>query len=465
MKLYNTLTRKIEELQPVNPSKLTMYSCGPTVYDYTHIGHVRKFTMDDILKRALKYVGHDVQHVMNITDVGHLTGDNDSGEDKLEKGAKTLGRTVWDVSEFYTDFFFRTTKTLKISPADVTCKATDHIPDMVELIKQLEKKGFTYETAEAVYFDVKKFATYGQLSGQKLEDKLEGVRDQVNIDAKKKHPADFALWFKQVGRFAEHSMHWPSPWGDGFPGWHIECSAMSMKYLGETIDIHTGGTDHIPVHHENEIAQSEAATGKPFVKHWVHHAFLNINEEKMGKSKGNFITIDHVQEQGIDPVSLRLLFLQTHYRQEMNFSWEAAKGAHEAFKKLKEAVLQLRNKIDSHPDHSRLSKEMIARFKSILSNDLQTPMAVAYMWDVLKSEDISPADKQYVIFSFDEVFGLGLAGIREEKLPQHIIELAEKREQVRKVRNFDASDRLRKQIEEKGYVLKDTEDGYRITKK
>ena len=313
MDLYNTLARKKETLpDPIVQKTITMYSCGPTVYDETHIGHMRKFTMDDILKRSLVYLGYDVKHAMNITDVGHLTGDDDTGEDKLEKGAKKSGKTVWDVAKFYEKAFWKTLESLNIDKSNINVlNATENIKPMIDLILKLEKKGFTYQTDEAVYFDVMKFPNYGKLSGQSLKDKKTGVRDDVNTDYQKKHPADFALWFKRVGRFSDHTMHWESPWGDGFPGWHIECSAMSMDGLKtETIDIHTGGIDHIPVHHENEIAQSEAAKGKKFVKWWVHHAFLQVNGEKMSKSKGNTVSPDEfVEKYGSDVFRMYLMFL------------------------------------------------------------------------------------------------------------------------------------------------------------
>src|SRR3989344_1558484 len=264
MRLYNTLSRKIEEIIPQKNNSLSFYSCGLTVYDYAHIGHGRKYVNDDILKRTLQYLGFKVNHVMNVTDVGHLVSDGDEGEDKLEKGAKKYSKTVWDIAKFYTEDFLASLKKLNSIPPDTLCKATEHIPQMISLIKTLEEKGFTYNTPEAVYFDTSKFIKYGQLSGQKLEDKIQKARKEVHVDPNKKHPTDFALWFKRIGRFVDHAMHWESPWGDGFPGWHIECSAMSMHYLGETIDIHTGAIDHIPVHHPTEIAQSEAATGKTF---------------------------------------------------------------------------------------------------------------------------------------------------------------------------------------------------------
>ncbi len=467
MKIYNTLSRAIEEFKPLDDKNVTLYTCGPTVYDYTHIGHIRTYVGVDVLKRTLSFLNYKVNHVMNITDVGHLSGDNDEGEDKLEKGAKKQGKTVWEVAEFYTNYFIETIRQINVIYADITCKATDHVDDMIQLIKKLEEKGFTYATDEAVYFDVMKFNNYGNLSRQKLDEKLQGVREEVHVDPQKKHPADFALWFKRVGRFKDHTMRWNSPWGDGFPGWHIECSAMSMKYLGETIDIHTGGIDHIPVHHENEIAQSESATEKQFVKYWVHYNFLRVEGEKMSKSLGNLLTIDDVLKRGIDPLSLRLLFLQTHYRQSMNFTWDAAQGANEAYKKLKEQVISLRGQ----SDRSVLSEEKLIkideyrkRFTDALENDLQTPQAVAIMWEMLKSNIPSP-DKLDLLFEMDQVFGLRLNEVTEEYIPDEIKKLVDLRQQKRVEKQFEETDKLRKQIEEKGYIVEDSPTGYRIKKK
>ncbi len=471
MKLYNTLTRNIEELPtPEMKKSLSFYACGPTVYDETHIGHMRKYTMDDILKRSLTYAGYDVKHVMNITDVGHLSGDDDSGEDKLEKGAKKHGKTVWDVAKYYTEKFFETTDALNIIRPEKVVKATDHIKQMIDLIKKLEEKGYTYETAEAVYFDVTKFPEYGKLSGQKLEDKKQAVREEVNIDPHKKHPADFALWFKRVGRFADHTMHWykigdhPIPYGDGFPGWHIECSAMSMDALQTAqIDIHSGGIDHIPVHHENEIAQSEAATGKkPFVKYWVHHAFLNVTDEKMSKSKGNYYTLHDVTDHAIDPLAMRYLFLQTHYRQEMNFTWEAAQGAQEAYNKLKNRYLMLSGSTNDSGggDDSEFKK----RFMNALADDLNLSKALSVVWDLLKS-DVSAKEQLVLLNKFDEVLGLKLSETKEEKIPNEILDLANLREKARLQKNFSRSDEIRKQIYEKGYTVEDTSEGFKIKKK
>jgi len=463
MKLYNTLSRKTEEFVPQNTPNVSFYACGPTVYDFTHIGHMRTYTNNDVLKRVLTYLGYKVSHVMNVTDVGHLSGDDDSGEDKMEKGAKKYGKTVWDVAKFYTEFFFKTTDALNIIRPDIICKATDHIKEMIRLIDQLIQKGLVYETREALYFDVTKFKNYGRLSGQKLEEKLQAVRDEVNIDKEKKHPADFALWFKKVGRFSDHTMHWPSPWGEGFPGWHIECSAMSMKYLGEMIDIHSGGIDHVPVHHENEIAQSEAATNKLFVKYWFHNNFLTVDGQKMSKSLGNFYTIDDIEKNKVDPISLRLLFLQSHYRQPLNFTWQSARASQEAFYRLREIFINLKPQKNLSLLKSTKALSYQKQFSEAISNDLQTPQAVAIMWDMIKS-DITNDEKYFLLLDFDKVLGLNLKKTTEEKIDANIIILAERRLEARKKRDFDASDRLRIKIEKAGFKIEDKGETYTIKK-
>ena len=466
MKLYNTSSRQIEEFKPLIPPNIGLYVCGPTVYDYTHIGHMRTYANIDLLRRTLIFFGYKVKEVMNTTDVGHLSGDDDSGEDKLEKGSKKAGKTVWEVAKFFTDYFFKTTDSLNIERPDIVAPATKHIEEMISLIKKLQEKGFTYETKEAIYFDISKFAPYGKLSGQKLDEKIKGARVEVNSDPDKKHPADFALWFKRVGRFADHTMHWPSPWGEGFPGWHIECSAMSMKYLGETLDIHTGGIDHIPVHHENEIAQSEAATGKTFVRYWFHNNFLMVEGQKMSKSLGNFYTLEDLVKHNIDPMSVRYLFLQSHYRQVTNFTWESAKAAQDGFSKLKNIVIDLKkipksqDTIDKSDDEADKFKE---KFKSEVGDDLQIPQALATTWEMLKSE-ISPQNKLNLIFYFDRIFGLNLDKVVEEVFPEQIVKLAEQRKMARQNKNFKASDDLRTQIEKLGYKIEDDGTNYKIKK-
>lgn len=443
MRLYNTLSRSIEDFKPLLGHRVGLYCCGPTVYDFTHVGHLRKYTMDDVLKRTLKYFGFEVKHVMNITDVGHLSDDADSGEDKMEKGAKKYGKTVWEVADMYTDFFKRSMQLMGVMSPDVTSKATEHIQGMIEMIKILTSKRYTYETSEAVYFDTTKFATYEALSGQKQEDKQKAVRTEVVDDQNKKNPADFSLWFKRVGKFADHAMYWSSPWGDGFPGWHIECSAMSRQYLGDQIDIHTGGIDHIPVHHTNEIAQSEAATGKhPFVKYWVHHNMLMVEGTKMSKSLGNFLTIDDIVNKGYDPMALRLLFLQTHYRNEMNFTWAALDAAQTAYTRMVERLTH----------EGIVDVQLDTQFKAALKNDLDTPVALSILMSTKNHEQAS---------RFAHVLGLELKPIQKAsvEVPSEISVLAEKRNDAKKAKDFKMADALRIQIESKGYKVLDNKDG------
>lgn len=466
MQLYNTATRTIEKFEPLHPPEVKIYSCGPTVYDFTHIGHARTYINTDVLKRTLLSFGYQVSHIMNVTDVGHLTGDDDTGEDKLEEGAKKAGKSVWDIAAFYTDFFMKTVDSVNIMRPDMIVRATDHIQDMIKLIKKLQEKDYVYQTDQAAYFDTSKFKSYGKLSGQPLEEKKQQARQEVYIDPQKKNPTDFVLWFKRVGRFSNHTMHWESPWGDGFPGWHIECSAMSMKYLGETIDIHTGGVDHVPVHHENEIAQSEAATEKLFVQFWFHNEFLLVDGKKMSKSLGNFYTIDDIEKKGINPLALRFLFLQTHYRKQLNFTWEAVQAAQEGLNRLMEQVAILQDQVQ----RSTLSNEKLGeidsfnnQFSKAISNDLQTPQALAIVWEMLKS-NIPSTDKLDLLLQFDRIFGLQLAKAEKEIIPADILELAQSREEARKNGDFEASDKIRKQLQEKGYVVEDLPDGFRVKK-
>ena len=468
MQLYNTLTRKVEDFKPLEKNSVKMYCCGPTVYDFTHLGHLRKYVMDDVIVKTLKYLGYEVKHVMNITDVGHLVSDSDAGEDKLEKGARKTGKSVWEVAKFYTDFFEKSMKLMNVDPPDITCKATDHIEEMIKVIKELEKKGYTYETSEAVYFDVTKDKEYGALSGQKLEDKKVAVREDVNEDINKKHPADFALWFKRVGRFAEHTMHWVSPWGDGFPGWHIECSAMSMKYLGARIDIHTGGIDHIPVHHANEIAQSECATGeKPFVNYWIHHNFLTVEGEKMSKSLGNFFTIDDVLAKGFYPEDLRFLFLQSHYRSEANFTWESLKASHTALKRLAEKVERLTKNAEKDDELSEKEKEFDSKFKESLSDDINTSKTIGLLWEMIDS-NLDAGIKLALFNKWNKVLGLNLVNHEKslsEQVPQEIIDLALLRKLSKEEKDFEKADSIRSQINKKGYEVRDIQGGnFEITK-
>lgn len=454
--IYNTLTRKKEEFKPINPPNVGLYTCGPTVYGHTHIGHMSKYIGDDILRRALSSNGYNVTHVMNITDVGHLTSDEDTGEDKMEKGAKREGLTVWEVAKKYEQEFFDTMDAVNVLRPNVIARATEHVKEQIDLIKRLKEKGFTYETSSAVYFDVSKFPEYGKLSGQKLSDKKIGAREDVIVDTEKKNPYDFVLWFKRVGHFANHTMHWDSPWGDGFPGWHIECSAMSMRYLGESFDIHTGGIDHIGVHHPAETAQSEGATGKQFVKYWVHRVFITIDGQKMSKSLGNFYTLKDVTDKGFTPLALRYLFLTAHYRTGLNFTWEALEGAQNALNKLYDAI---RN----YPEPEIGCAEFERRFEEAINDDLNTPQALAIMWELIKS-DYPAGAKKKTLLEFDKVFGLGFDKIKPLEIPDEIRKLVNERETARKNKDWKRSDDLRKEIENKGYAIEDTPEGSKIKK-
>jgi cysteinyl-tRNA synthetase len=457
LKIYNTKSKSIETVVPRIGGSIGMYTCGMTVYDYAHIGHGRKYTMDDILRRALEHEGFSVRHVQNVTDVGHLSSDGDDGEDKLEKGAKKTGKSVWEVAEFFTNDFYAAMDQLNILRPNVIAKATEHIPEQIILVERLLEKGIAYDTPEAVYFDVSKFPAYGELSGQKLSEKLVAVREEVETGNFKKSPHDFALWFKRVGRFSDHAMHWPSPFGDGFPGWHIECSAMSMKYLGESFDIHTGGIDHIPVHHENEIAQSEGATGKPFSKYWVHHAFLNVNGEKMSKSLGNYVRIQDVIDRGVDPLALRYFYLGAHYRSHLNFTWEALEGAAEALKRIRTAVALSESGGEIHANY-------LTRFKEILENDLDTPGLLALVHECLGDTSLSSETKRATLLSFDTVLGLSLEALVPE-ITKEVETLLQKRDAARKEKDWATSDALRNELETLGFAVFDAASGTKVTKK
>lgn len=473
--LYNTLTKTLEGFTPLHPPRVGLYTCGMTVYDYAHIGHGRKYVGDDILRRVLTRFGYEVTHVQNVTDVGHLVSDADEGEDKLEKGAKKTGKTVWEVAEFFTEHFYDSMDKLNILRPTIICKATEHIPEQIAIIEKLLARGAAYDTQEAVYFDVTKFDGYGLLFGQKLEEKNTAVRDDVKTGEYKKHAPDFALWFKRVGRFANHQMHWESPFGDGFPGWHIECSAMAMKYLGETVDIHTGGIEHMAVHHPNEIAQSEAATGKQFVRFWIHHGHLMFDGAKMSKSLGNIYTVEDVMDKNIDPLALRYFFFTAHYRKPMNFTWEALSGAQKALEELRAAVINFHPPVGGQmSNRNALSQEKLGKvdayrekFNDALANDLNMPQTLAVVWEVVKS-NIPSSDKYDLLVDFDEVLGLEFK--REsrienrEDIPKEIQNLLHQREVLRKENKFSEADEVRKQIEDLGYQIEDTPTGSRITK-
>ncbi len=456
--LTNSLTRKKKKFEAINPPDVGIYTCGMTVYDYAHIGHGRKYVMDDILKRVLKANGYKVKHVQNVTDVGHLVSDADEGEDKLEKGAVKQGKTVWEVAEFFTKNFYESMDKLNIIRPDIICKATDHIKEQIELVQRLVDKGFAYDTPEAVYFDIAKFPRYGEAFGQKLEEKKVAVRSEVKTGEYKKNPADFALWFKRVGRFENHTMHWSSPWGDGFPGWHIECSAMSIKYLGDQIDIHTGGEDHLSVHHPNEIAQSEAATGKvPFVKYWLHTAFLMVDGKKMSKSLKNFYTVQDVVKKGFDPLALRYLYLGAHYRDPLNFTWDSLGASQTALLKLKSQVVNLKSQnnrtILSEDKQSKID-EYRDKFMGAINDDLNTSEALAVLWEMLGS-NIPSADKYDLAMNFDEILGLNLGEMKIVEIPENIKNLIKEREKLRSEGKYAEADKIRRQIQKLGFSVSD----------
>jgi cysteinyl-tRNA synthetase len=460
MKLYNTLARQKQLLKPLKPGHISLYTCGPTVYNYYHIGNLRNAVFNDTLKRTLVFNGFKVDHIMNITDVGHLSSDADEGDDKLQSRADEEGKTVWEVAEYYTKVFKSDMKKLNVVPPVRYVKATDTIERQIEMINTLLEKGYAYQADQAIYFDVSKLSDYGKLSGQLLSEKETGARSEVVTDSQKRHPADFALWFFTVGHFANHSMHWSSPWGEGFPGWHLECSAIIEQELGDTIDIHTGGVDHIGTHHTNEIAQSEAAhNGAPLANYWVHNEHLLVDGRKMSKSLGNSYTLSEVIERGYDPMALRLLYLQAHYRTQQNFTWEALDAATQYL-----AHLQSWADAQFQAGAATLSDDEFAlfygRFNEALNDDLATPQALAVvseLLDTMEQANHLPTAEQ--IAQIDAALGLGLAE-RSDISPEQKAVLAE-REAARKAKDYAAADRARDQLQAIGLEIEDTPYGPR----
>ncbi|MGD9331565.1 MAG: cysteine--tRNA ligase [Desulfobacterales bacterium] len=463
LRLYNTLTRSKEKFESLRPDAVGLYTCGPTVYNYAHIGNLRTYLFEDILKRTLIYNGFAVKHVMNITDVGHLTGDRDMGEDKLEEGARREGKTAWEIADYYTQSFKADLDRLNILPPTIWCKATDTIPEQIALIQQLEEKGFTYRTTDGVYFDTARFPGYTRLSHQKLDALQEGARVEKNPE--KRNATDFALWkFSPPG--VQRQMEWDAPWGTGFPGWHIECSAMSMKYLGDQLDIHCGGTDHIDVHHTNEIAQSEAATGQPFFKVWMHGAFLIIaGGKKMAKSEGNFLTLENAfLQQDLDPLAYRYATFLTHYRKPMEYSERAIAAARNGLQHLRNQVRTLRNEAGDVLAQGRLSVAYRDKFRQEINDDLNMPRAMAVVQELLKSA-LSATDKLATLFDFDRVLGFDLQAVdQEDALPDDIQRMAAERLQARADKNWALSDELRDAIQDRGYLVQDTPEGSKVFK-
>ena len=454
---YNTLTKQKDLFKPIEEGKVKIYSCGPTVYKDATIGNMRTNLLNDTLRRVLKYNGYNLKHVMNITDVGHLVSDGDEGEDKMLKSAREEHKSPLEIAEHYTKLFFRDLERLNIETPEVVCKATDHIKEMLEMVQKIMKNGYAYETSTAIYFDVSKLDKYGILSGINLNDQKAGAR--VDIDPEKRNPYDFALWIKAP---ANHLMKWDSPWGPSYPGWHIECSAMSTKYLGEEFDIHTGGIDLVPTHHENEIAQNKGACGKNPAHYWIHGEYLLINGGKMSKSLGNTYLIDDIIARGYSPLAYRLFNYSCHYRGKLNFTWEGIESANTSLIRLREGYQKHLN------GNSDISDEIIAdmenRFHQAINDDMNMPLALSVVWEAVKYPEKSPKIAQ-LLKKFDTVLGIKIDEVQETKIPQEILDLVEERKQARSDKNWSESDRLRDLIAEKGYIVKDTKDGTEVLKK
>jgi len=452
LRLYNTLTRKKEIFKPLKKGQVGIYSCGPTVYWYQHIGNLRSYIFSDILKRVLKYNKYNVKHVMNVTDVGHLTSDADEGEDKIEKAAAKEGKKAEDIANYYLKIFQQDLKKLNIIEPDVWPKATEHIKEQIELVKILEAKGYTYKTSDGIYFNTKKFKDYGKLARLKKKGLKAGKRVDIG---EKKNKTDFALW-KFSDSPGKRQQEWDSPWGVGFPGWHIECSAMSSKYLGKQFDIHTGGEDHIPVHHTNEIAQSEAAFNKkPWVKFWIHGAFLKFRGEKMAKSSGKIATITDLQEQGYAPLDYRYFVLTAHYRKQLNFTLDNLKNSQNSLERLKRIISEIK-------EDNKINKNYLEKFEKTMDDDLNTPEALQILWKLVRDEKAEGKIK--AIKKIDEVFGLDLLKKEKIEIPKNIQDLIKKREEARKQKQWKKADELREKIKKLGYQVDDTENGSKVSK-
>lgn len=468
LNIYNSDGRKIQKFIPLKSNEVGLYCCGPTVYNYAHIGNLRAYTHWDVLRRTLERFGYTVNHVMNITDVGHLTDDGDGGEDKMIKGARERSMTVWEIAEFFTKAFFDDTDALNILRPNIVCKATEHLDTMIALVQTLESKGLSYESGGNIYFDTEKFPEYGKmalLDKQKLQP---GAR--INVDTNKKNPSDFVLWFTK-SKFENQAMIWDSPWGRGYPGWHLECSAMSSHYLGNHFDIHTGGIDHIPVHHTNEIAQSEGAFGHKWVNYWIHNEFLIMKKGKMSKSSGNFITLSHLLSEGYTALDYRYFLLGAHYRSQLIFSPESLNTARAARKSLLGRVATLRRESDIPCPVGKLGLAAGAhrdKFDDALSDDLNTPRALAELWMLLKNQSIAPEEKLGAILHMDAVLALNLdkAGSESEAASEdeELKSLLEERREARAKKDWGLADRIRDTLLEQGWKIVDTPEGSRLEK-
>lgn len=463
LKLYNTLTRQKTEFKPLEGKEVKIYTCGPTVYSFAHIGNFRAYVFMDTLRRVLKYNGYTLKHVMNITDVGHLESDADEGEDKMEKAARKENKNPYEIAAFYTDIFFRDMGRLNIERPEIIAKATEHIEEMLEFVKKLIENGYAYETSKGIYFDISKLDKYPVLSNRKLDDQIAGAR--VDVDTEKRNPYDFALWIKAP---ENHIMKWESPWGLSYPGWHIECSAMGRKYLGDEFDIHTGGVDHIPTHHENEIAQSKGCTGKVPAKRWMHVEFLQVDGGKMSKSLGNTYTLDQLQEKGIEPLAYKLFCYTAHYRTKLNFTFAGAEASEKSLNRLRQSYLkheEANNEVDD-----KIIEEYLNRFVEAINDDLNMPLAMGIVWEVARNDKKTNKFAK-LLLEFDKVLGLDLANSKEylekeekQEIPEEIQKLLEERKTARENKNWAESDRIRDLIKEKGYTVKDTKEGQIIEK-
>ncbi len=461
MKVYNTLTRKLENFKSLKNKLITFYQCGPTVYWIQHIGNLRAAIWGDLIRRVFLYLGYQVNYVRNYTDVGHLTSDQDQGEDKMEKGAKREGLTPQQLAEKYIKIFEDDVKKLNCLKPTYKPQATEYINQMQQMIKILLDKGYAYITNLAVVYDVSKFPNYNKLNRQKLDFNKKGAGHGEFSDPEKKHFADFNLWVFKKGPHKNALQTWSSPWGEGFPGWHIECSVMAKELLGETIDLHMGGVEHISVHHTNEIAQSEAANNKPFVRYWLHNEHLLVNNKKMAKSEGAGLTLQQIVDKNFQPLTLRYFYLQAHYRSKQNFTWEALSASQEALTNLKNFYNQFFYQSKKLSKLSLKGKSYQKKFKQLISNDFQIPKALALAWQIIKS-NLKPEEKIYLLNDFDKVFGLDL---KPETIPQSVTKLAKQRLQLRKKQQFTQADKLRVKIEKLGYLIEDTPLGYQLKKK
>jgi cysteinyl-tRNA synthetase len=460
--LYNTMARQKILFEPRDPAEVELYCCGPTVYNYAHIGNLRTYIFEDLLRRTLEWNGYQVKHVMNITDVGHLTSDADEGEDKMLKGAKREKMTVWDIAEKYTQAFLEDMDRLNLLPPHIKPKATDHIDAMIEQVKQLEENGLTYTAGGNVYFDTSLFPEYGKLAQLDKQELQAGAR--IEVDENKKNPHDFVLWFTK-SKFEDQEMQWESPWGRGYPGWHIECSAMSMEYLGNQMDIHCGGIDHIPVHHTNEIAQAEGATNiRPWVNYWLHGNWLLIGPDKgvgkkMAKSGENFITLQVLIDNGYDPLEYRYACLHSHYRKELTFTWDCLDAAKTGLRRLREKVCSLGE------TEGQIDQNYNEKFESAINDDLNMPQALAVTWELIDDSKVPDPEKLATIKKFDEVLGLKLDEKKECCIPEEIQELIVKRDEARQSKDWATSDSLRDEIEAAGFMVKDGPSGTEVQPK